>query len=176
MVSDKVVLEEFLFFQQLYCPIGISSGCFPPGKTSCDRVALPNLRCNWLFQCFHNPSNSGMDHRIFNVCTDGNACGCTRGCRNTIRESARNLTLVKNLKKSFAAPGNRTCPSGVPVRRFTSWATSPPQNELRAIYRHYQYLFIYLFIFKNCIVPLGFLPWEIYRGIQLLWYMKRKVF
>ena len=37
------------FFLQLYCPTGIppmgNSGCFSPGKASCDRVALPNLLC-----------------------------------------------------------------------------------------------------------------------------------
>ena len=30
-------------------------------------------------------------------------------------------------EKSLAAPENRTCLSGVPVRRSTNWATSPPQ-------------------------------------------------
>ena len=37
----------FFFFLQLYCPNGISTistfGLPPPGKASCDRVALPNL-------------------------------------------------------------------------------------------------------------------------------------
>ena len=37
------------FFKQPYRPIGISpmgnSGRFPRGKASCDRIALPNLRC-----------------------------------------------------------------------------------------------------------------------------------
>ena len=31
-------------------------------------------------------------------------------------------------EESLAAPGNRTCLSGVPVRRSTNWATSPPQH------------------------------------------------
>ena len=42
----------------------------------------------WVFQCFHNPSISDMDYRIFNVRTDINACGCTRGWTGTVRESA----------------------------------------------------------------------------------------
>ena len=29
-----------------------------------------------------------MDYRIFNMCTDVNACGCMWGCTDTIRESA----------------------------------------------------------------------------------------
>ena len=48
--------EEYLrggggphLFLQLYCPNGISpmgnSGCFSPGKASCDWVALHNLQC-----------------------------------------------------------------------------------------------------------------------------------
>ena len=42
-------LETFWDYSQLYCSSRISlmenPGCFPPGKASCDRVALPNLRC-----------------------------------------------------------------------------------------------------------------------------------
>ena len=38
--------------------------------------------------CFHNPSNSDMYYGIFNVPTDVNACDCTRGCPDTVRESA----------------------------------------------------------------------------------------
>ena len=32
-------------------------------------------------------------------------------------------------EKSLGAPGNRTCVSGVPVRRSTTWATSPSFEE-----------------------------------------------
>ena len=42
-----ITFFTFTFFTQLYCLSGIShmgnSGA--PGKASCDRVALPNLRC-----------------------------------------------------------------------------------------------------------------------------------
>ena len=41
-----------------------------------------------MFECFHNPPNSDMDYGIFNVHTDINACDCTRGCTDTVRESA----------------------------------------------------------------------------------------
>ena len=37
--------------------------------------------------CFHNPPNSYMDYRIFNMCIDVNACDYTRGCMDTVRES-----------------------------------------------------------------------------------------
>ena len=33
-----------------------------------------------------------MDYRIFNVRTDVNACDCTRGWTNTVRESAKTKT------------------------------------------------------------------------------------
>ena len=46
-----LVYRELLlltYFLHLYCPSGISpmenSGCLPPEKASCDRVALPILR------------------------------------------------------------------------------------------------------------------------------------
>ena len=50
-----------------------------PGKASCDRVVLPNLRC-WVFYCFQNPPNSAMNYGIFNVQTAVKASDCTRGC------------------------------------------------------------------------------------------------
>ena len=38
------------------------------------RVAFPGVCL-----CFHNPPNSDMDFKVFNVCTDVNVCDCTRG-------------------------------------------------------------------------------------------------
>ena len=81
------------YFEQLYCPIGITptgeSGCLPRGKlaVTASRYATYGGAC-WVFWCFHNPPNSDMDYGIFNVCTDFNACACTRGCTDTVRESA----------------------------------------------------------------------------------------
>ena len=60
---------------------------------------------------------------IFNVSTDANACDCTRGCTDAVGESALKIDAGR---KSLAAPGNRTCISGLPVRCSTIWATSPP--------------------------------------------------
>ena len=36
--------------------------------------------------CFHNPPNSDVDYRIFNVRTDVNACDWTGGVRTLVRE------------------------------------------------------------------------------------------
>ena len=47
-----------------------------------------------------------------------NACDCTRGSTDTVRESA--LKVDSWEKKSLAAPGNRTCLRGVPVRCSTN--------------------------------------------------------
>ena len=48
----------------------------------------PTYSACWVFQCFHNPPNSDMDCRIFNMRTDVNASNYTRGCTDTVRESA----------------------------------------------------------------------------------------
>ena len=42
-------------------------------------------------QCFRNSPNSDVNYRIFNVRTDINACNCTRGCTDTVRESAQKV-------------------------------------------------------------------------------------
>ena len=46
-----------------------------------------------------------MYYRIFNVCTDANACDWNRGYTDAVRESGR--------KKHLATPGNQTCVSGM---------------------------------------------------------------
>ena len=61
----------------------------------------------------------------FNVHTDVNACDCTRGLYGHRKRVGTKSWLVE---KSLGAPGNRTCLSGVPVRRSTNRATSPPHN------------------------------------------------
>ena len=48
---------------------------------------------------------------FFNVRTDVNSCDCARRCTDTVRKSA-----LTHGEKSLAAPGNRTCVGGVPVR------------------------------------------------------------
>ena len=52
-----------------------------------------------------------MDYRIFNMCTDVNACDCTWGCTDTVRECT--------------ALGNQTCIGGMLVLYSTNGVTSP---------------------------------------------------
>ena len=49
------------------------------------RATQPSVNAEYL--CFRNPPNSDMDYRIFNVHKHVNACDCTRGCTDTVRES-----------------------------------------------------------------------------------------
>ena len=83
---------SFCFFKQLYCPIGVSpvgnSGCFPRGEPAATESRYSTYGACWVFQCFHNPPNSNMNYRFFNVHTGVNACGCTQECTDTVRESA----------------------------------------------------------------------------------------
>ena len=75
-----------------YCPIGISptenSDRFSQGKPAATESRYPTYGACWVFGCFHNPPKSNMDYGIFNARTDVNACDCTRGCTDTVRESA----------------------------------------------------------------------------------------
>ena len=80
------------YFLQLYCPNGTSpvgnSGCLPRGKPEPTESRYLALGSCWAFKCFHYPPNSDMDHGIFDVRTEINACDCARGCTDTVRESA----------------------------------------------------------------------------------------
>ena len=94
-VYNFTLFSFFFFFLkllQLYCPSGISpienSGCLPCGKPAATESRYPTYGACWVFKCFHNPSNSDMDSRIFNARTDVNACDCALGCTDTVRESA----------------------------------------------------------------------------------------
>ena len=83
----------FLFFYNCIVPFGITPmgilSCPPQGKPAATESCYPTYGVCWVFQCFHNPPNSDTDMGIFNMRTDVNACDCTRGCTDTIRESAR---------------------------------------------------------------------------------------
>ena len=51
-----------------------------------------------------------MDYGIFNVLTDVNACGCTRGCTDIVRESAQKVDWEKNpLSHREIEPASATC-------------------------------------------------------------------
>ena len=77
---------------QLYCPSGISlvenSGCLPRGKPAATESRYPTYGACLVFECFRNPPNADMEYGIFNVRTYVNECDCTRGCTDTVRESA----------------------------------------------------------------------------------------
>ena len=66
--------------------------------------------------CFNvstNPLKSDMDHRIFNVCTDVSACSCTRGCMDTVRESALKVDFGRRIlchTRESNLPQQRTGP------------------------------------------------------------------
>ena len=88
--STTAIKNFFLFFY--YCIVLLE---FLPWEI---RVAFPGesqLRQSRATQptvhagsVFPNPPNSGMDYRISNVRTDVNACDCTPGCTDIVRESA----------------------------------------------------------------------------------------
>ena len=54
-----------------------NSGCLPRGKPTATESRHRASGACWVFSCFHNPPNSVMDYRIFNVRTDVNACDRT---------------------------------------------------------------------------------------------------
>ena len=86
---------------------------FPRGKPAATGSRYPTYGVCSVFQCFHNPLNSDMDCGIFNVHTNANACDCTRGCADTVRESALKVdsgrkipcrTGESNLRRRRAGP------------------------------------------------------------------------
>ena len=123
-VSTYVQHSNWLFRPIGSSPLG-NSGCFPRGKPAASESCYPTYSACWVCECFHSPPNSDLDYRIFNVRTDLNAYDCTQGCADTVRKSALNVDSGE--KKSLAALGNRNSVSGMPVRRSTNWATSPPK-------------------------------------------------
>ena len=61
-----------------------------------------------------------MDYKIFNVRTDVNACDCTRGCTDTVRESA----LKVDWEKIPCRPGESKLPQ---------WCAGPTLYQLSYI-------------------------------------------
>ena len=76
------------FFTTVLSQRNFSHGYSSQGKPAASESRYPTYDARWVFYSFHNPPNSGMDYGIFNVRTDVNACDCTRGCKDTIEESA----------------------------------------------------------------------------------------
>ena len=55
-----------------------NSDCFSRGKPAATKSRYPIYGACRVFECFNNPSYYDMDYRAFNVCTDVDACDCTR--------------------------------------------------------------------------------------------------
>ena len=91
LVQGGKGLSNIFFFttvlSQWICSMG-NSDWFPRGKPGATESRYPTYGACWVFKCFHNPLNSDMDHRLFNVRTHVNACDCTRWCTDTVRETA----------------------------------------------------------------------------------------
>ena len=117
----KTLNFENLFVYLFYFTTELSHWDFSNGKFGLLSRAMPAATESrypthgacWVFLRFHNPLNSDMDCRIFNVRTDVNACSCTWGCMDTIRESALKVdsgrkipyrTRESNLRQRRAGP------------------------------------------------------------------------
>ena len=93
-----------------------------------NRATQPTLHSE-VFKCFQTPPTSDMDYRINNVHTDVNASDCTRGCTDTVRESALKIDSGKkipcrtggsNLRQRRACPTRQEPPSkNNQKKRFT---------------------------------------------------------
>ena len=122
------LLAVFYFILQLYCSIGISamenSGCFRRGKPATTELRYPTYGACWVLLCFHNLPNSDMDYKIFNMRTDVNACDCTRGCTDTVRESALKVDSGKKIPC-------RTGELNLPQWCAFNCATSPPHRRVQ---------------------------------------------
>ena len=67
---------------------------------------------------FHNPLNSDMDYKFFNVRTAVNACDCTRGCTETVRESA------------LKVDAGRETPDNIRELNLRQWCAGPMLYQL----------------------------------------------
>ena len=65
-----------------------------------------------------------MDHGIFTMCTDVNACDCTRGCADTVKQSALKVDCRRKIP----------CHTGVSNLRW--WRAGPLIYQLRYIPTH----------------------------------------
>ena len=85
-----------------------------------------------VYLCCHNPLNSDMDYRIFNVRTDVNACNCTWGGGGVWTPKESLHWKLTPGRKSIAALENWTYVSGVMVWYSTNRVTSHPQSTVVA--------------------------------------------
>ena len=107
--STEPLLRQIMlvfFFYNCFVPLGFLSwkNIVKPAATE---LHYTMYGACWVFQCFHNPSNSDVDYRIFNVCM-WSFCmhiqmgpWCTVSPEELLRgiESAQNLTSGKLVHK-----------------------------------------------------------------------------
>ena len=82
--------------KMIFSPLG-NSGCFLRGKPAATESHYPTYSSCWVFQFLHNPPNSDMDYRIFNMRTDVHACDCTRNVRTHVRDSALKIDYGRKI-------------------------------------------------------------------------------
>ena len=78
--TDHIFIKHHMF-----CHCHFSFQC---ATTIIKKIIFVAYGACWVCLWRDNPLNSDMGCRIFGICTDVNACDCTRGCTNTKRESA----------------------------------------------------------------------------------------
>ena len=83
-----------------------------PGKAAVKESCFPAYSACWVFSCFHNPPNSDMDYRIFNVLTYVNACDNAWGCLDIKRVCTEIWLWEKNpLPRRGIKPTSAVCQS-----------------------------------------------------------------
>ena len=136
MSSFYLFIYFYYHFLQLYRPNGISpmgnSDCLPRGQPAATESRNPIYGACWVFSFFYNPQNSDMDYGIFDAHTDVRARDCTRGCADTVKESALSVDSVRkipcrtgesNLRWLRACPmlyQLSYIPIPIPIRHYTS--------------------------------------------------------
>ena len=90
----------------------------------------------WLFSSCHNPLNSDMDYRIFNVRTWSFVClHRRRGVGHIDSESAQPFWLGKTVFLVLLT-GFQSSTFGSAVRRSNHWANPSPQVGIHNLYAH----------------------------------------
>ena len=82
-LARTLVCGFFFYFYNCIVPLGFlprQIWVAFPRESKLQQSHYPIHSACWMFQCFLNPPNSDADYRIFNMCTDVNACNCTRVC------------------------------------------------------------------------------------------------
>ena len=106
--------STYCTFHNCIVPMGfLPLGCVPRENPAATESRYSTYGACWVFWCFCNPPNSDTDYGIFNVRTDVNASDCTRGCTDTVRESALKVDSGRkipcrpwesNLRRRHAGP------------------------------------------------------------------------